>query len=590
MPLPVMTPDEENLIVQSLGGKPGQRLKELPDGNIGIDEGGMQMTAGQGPMPAAPFGQSTMEAEANRGMFNDPRVQAATMGAREAVIPTGVGAGVGHVAGNALRALGVENPIAAIGIPFVAGLGATVAATKAQDMMRSQQEAEMRNALLADPVNQRMHAVGGLVGSLPFMRPGIAPLQGTARVARNIIAGVAPVAEDVGAAVGTGLGLAANLGPAGYHALTSTNKTDLPSLAISTVGGLLLNQPNTLLGRATGGKIFPDKAYEYTPTPGASMMRGGLEAQMPLEMPGTVTKQGMSPEEAKLAAEIAKGREAEIARRQAADKQAEKVAAEVAKEAQRREKQQMAEVVRQAKEEQKRQDEMAKARDAFEKAKKKQAADDVKMAKQQFAMEKRLAAGETSAEMLAGDTVLTREANMASEAAATTPREAAKIAGDESTLAAERIGQYGALKETPRIPHVPDTYETVKAQMDLALDPASGRKAVLFGKGQETPPVPVRLRRVTTPHGDVVYNPAKITAEEVLAAGSGQEFDARVLGMSQQTKPGEAAGVLVSGKNNAQAEVVSAEGVPAAVEAALKADESAAPELRDPETGIEDRE
>ena len=157
-------------------------------------------------------------------------------------------------------------------------------------------------------------------------------------------------------------------------------------------------------------------------------------------------------------------------------------------------------------------------------------------------------------------------------------------------MAAERIGQYGALKETPRIPHVPDTYETVKAQMDLALDPASGRKAVLFGKGRETPPVPVRLRRVTTPHGDVVYNPAKITAEEVLAAGSGQEFDARVLGMSQQTKPGEAAGVLVSGKNNAQAEVVSAEGVPAAVEAALKADESAAPELRDPETVIEDRQ
>ena len=107
-----MTPDEENLIVQSLGGKPGQRLKELPDGNIGIDEGGMQMTAGQGsPMPAAPFGQSTMEAEANRGMFNDPRVQAATMGAREAVIPTGVGAGVGHMAGNALRAFGVENPM-----------------------------------------------------------------------------------------------------------------------------------------------------------------------------------------------------------------------------------------------------------------------------------------------------------------------------------------------------------------------------------------------------------------------------------------------------------------------------------------------
>ena len=69
-----------------------------------------------------------------------------------------------------------------------------------------------------------------------------------------------PGGEDVGAAVGTRIGPCSEPGT-GWDTMHSQARKDGFAIVGYFLPGLLLNQPNTLLGRATGGKIFPDKAF-----------------------------------------------------------------------------------------------------------------------------------------------------------------------------------------------------------------------------------------------------------------------------------------------------------------------------------------
>ena len=132
-------------------------------------------------------------------------------------------------------------------------------------------------------------------------------------------------------------------------------------------------------------------------------------------------------------------------------------------------------------------------------------------------------------------------------------------------------------------PPVPDTAETVAEQARLAAEKGSSRKAVLITPGTPKPPKTPGLKPLQTPHGLVLYNPAKISAAEVQAAGAGEVFDARVLGMSGETQgsrlkaeTGPALAVTAStpAAPNVQAELVTD---PAALPAAIAAAEAAAP-------------
>ena len=71
----------------------------------------------------------------------------------------------------------------------------------------------------------------------------------------------------------------------------------------------------------------------------------------------------------------------------------------------------------------------------------------------------------------------------------------------------------------------------VKEQLKLTADEASTRKATLVTPGEVVGAIPAGLETVQTPHGTVVFNPKKVSAETVKQAGSGEVFDARVLGM-----------------------------------------------------------
>ena len=83
-------------------------------------------------------------------------------------------------------------------------------------------------------------------------------------------------------------------------------------------------------------------------------------------------------------------------------------------------------------------------------------------------------------------------------------------------------------------------------------------------------PVPQGLAALDVPQGRAIYNPAKVTPEQVQAAGAGPNFDGRLLGMSQAAKPTGPAVAVVTRSPDTAAPVVE-ELVPATPEAVAAA-------------------
>lgn len=122
---------------------------------------------------------------------------------------------------------------------------------------------------------------------------------------------------------------------------------------------------------------------------------------------------------------------------------------------------------------------------------------------------------------------------------------------------------------TAATPPVPEGPTALAEQFRLAADPKSTRAAALVTPGAVAPAVPEGLVAMETPHGTVVYNPAKVRPEDVANAAAGQLFDTSILGMSGQPVAASATAVTTStpAARNVAAELTTPEGVAAAVAA-----------------------
>lgn len=127
---------------------------------------------------------------------------------------------------------------------------------------------------------------------------------------------------------------------------------------------------------------------------------------------------------------------------------------------------------------------------------------------------------------------------------------------------------------------IPEDPASIAEQVRLTADPESSKAATLVTPGETSPDVPQGMRTTKTPHGDVIWNPAKTTEEAVVQAGSGKLFDGTILGQAGDgSKP-------VSGKNVVTTSTEAARNVvteivpdndPGAVKAAVKAQQAAVP-------------
>jgi hypothetical protein len=134
--------------------------------------------------------------------------------------------------------------------------------------------------------------------------------------------------------------------------------------------------------------------------------------------------------------------------------------------------------------------------------------------------------------------------------------------------------QPGTVEKTP----VPEPASTIAEQVRLTADPNSTRKATLITPGEQTPDYPDELMTVKTKHGLVIFNPEKIDATEVRDAASGDQFDARILGLSSGAEPVEsplAVTTSTPAASNVQSEVVAPNKT--AIEKAAEAQQAAAP-------------
>lgn len=135
---------------------------------------------------------------------------------------------------------------------------------------------------------------------------------------------------------------------------------------------------------------------------------------------------------------------------------------------------------------------------------------------------------------------------------------------------------------------IPEDPAALAEQIRLTADPASSKAATLITPGEEIPDeLPEGLMQVKTPHGWVVFNPDKVSPEDVAAAGAGDRFDGTILGMADDGKaPTEGTHVVTTSTPDAKnvvTEIVpdapDAPGTPdpAAVEVAAAAQAAAVP-------------
>lgn len=169
------------------------------------------------------------------------------------------------------------------------------------------------------------------------------------------------------------------------------------------------------------------------------------------------------------------------------------------------------------------------------------------------------------------------------------------LAMDENPQNNERpeLAMAGTTEETP----TPEPRSIIEQQVSLTADPKSARAATLVTQGSAVPRIPPELRAMDTPHGTVIWNPRKTTVDAVRRAASGRTFDARLLGMSEQTRPTETPKLgshvvtsTVHGVPNVSAELVnSQEGIAKAAEAARMAAPGSKVEVKKPSYVTEER-
>lgn len=141
-------------------------------------------------------------------------------------------------------------------------------------------------------------------------------------------------------------------------------------------------------------------------------------------------------------------------------------------------------------------------------------------------------------------------------------------------------------------PPTPEGEGVINEQLKLTADEKSSKAATLLTPELANVDVPQGLETVSTPHGTVVFNPKKVSRKSVEVAGSGEVFDAKLLGMSGgETQGDKIVTTDMGGQKNVLAEVAQ---TPEAVDTAKKAQQKAAPgseqEIRSPEEVVKNRE
>lgn len=584
----------DDLIIQALGGKPGDVLVRNPDGSATLQEG---------PKPSNPSvtNQLDMIGQAANNALNafglgaaydtakgavdvaqgkdtlGNKLNAGLLGFRQGVLPAG-----GAVAGGMAGAKVPGPPLVKIIGGLVGSIAGGIGAGRAQDVVQKeffpQASAEYEQAAQQFPWSTR---IGGLVPSALTGRFGLDNVKSVARVARNV-ARTSPTvalreavasgdaANAINAAAGVGIPTAA-----AYNQYKATGEFD-PSVVLDVAAGVGQTGFNKPLSKALGIPYGP--AYQAQT---AEQLRQGLDKLAPLNvdtaqlnpydipLASEVSKDAIEmgiTEPDKLAADMGKGREKAYATGKA---------------------------------------NVSTMEETLPPLDKQPIADQRKMEAQRIAAQKQLEEAELNRRTDYERTQLGRTAADVGRNPSIKPEDIANILHAEGLTDAEKLAKLQGLtaptienRYTPDAPHtpiVPDNPATVQQQLELALDPASARKAVLLTPGTQMPgQLPVRLRSVETPHGEVVYNPDKISLKEIYAAAQGDEFDARILGMSQFSKPGdpEAVAVTTARKNqpNVQAEAAAGEGIPAAVAAAEKANPGEPVSIKPPEQVLEERQ
>ncbi len=143
---------------------------------------------------------------------------------------------------------------------------------------------------------------------------------------------------------------------------------------------------------------------------------------------------------------------------------------------------------------------------------------------------------------------------------------------------ADALAKAARSKDKP----IPEPPSYIKAQFEATLGP--GTKAVtLLPPGSPDMTVPSGLAVVEVPQGLAVYNPSKVDEAAVKAAGAGEQFDGRLLGMSEATKPAGAAVVVATNTPEGTPVVEQAtQNVPAAVKAGQAAVPGGVTEVKTP--------
>jgi hypothetical protein len=124
---------------------------------------------------------------------------------------------------------------------------------------------------------------------------------------------------------------------------------------------------------------------------------------------------------------------------------------------------------------------------------------------------------------------------------------------------------------------IPETPETIAKQLEVTLDPASGKAVTHLPEGSEIPSqVPSGLEMVKTPKGTAFFNSKKVSRADVVKAGQGENFDGRLLGMSSSEKPSVSDKVVTTSKDGVK-DVLTEVVAPGSESAAMAAHEKAVP-------------
>ena len=142
---------------------------------------------------------------------------------------------------------------------------------------------------------------------------------------------------------------------------------------------------------------------------------------------------------------------------------------------------------------------------------------------------------------------------------------------------------------------IPEPPETLRAQFDATLDPESSKAVTLLVPGTPDLVIPQGLEVVEVPQGFAVFNPKKVAEGTVRQAGAGGQFDGRLLGMSQPTKPTGPVVAVTTKAPDGTPEVVGelVTPKPADIARAAEAQQKAVPggttEIRDPQEVLAER-